>query len=81
MTDQLLCSVCGARVRPGTTTYAQEIEGRLAVITDVPVQACPQCGEQYFTPETVDRIQQLITHGPDGGQASKTIEVPIYPFS
>ena len=81
MTNQMLCSVCGAHVRPGTTTYTQEVDGRLAVVTDVPVQACPQCGEQYFTPETVDRLQRLIIHGPDGGQAPKTIEVPVYPFS
>ena len=81
MTDRLLCSVCGAHVRAGTTTYTQEIEGRLAVVTDVPVQTCPQCGEQYFTPETADRLQRLIRHGTDGGQAPRTIEVPVYPFS
>jgi YgiT-type zinc finger domain-containing protein len=73
--------VCGARVRAGTTTYTQETDGRLAVVTDVPVQACPQCGEQYFAPEIVDRLQQLLTSGADNGQAPKTIEVPVYPFS
>ena len=81
MTDHLVCSVCGARVRAGTTTYTQEVEGHLAVVTYVPVEACPQCGEQYFTPETVDRLQQLLAHGADGGRAPKTIEVPVFPFS
>ena len=81
MTDRQVCSVCGARVRAGTTTYTQDIDGRLAVVTDVPVQACPQCGEQYFAPEIVDRLQQLLAHGADSGQAPQTIEVPVYPFS
>jgi YgiT-type zinc finger domain-containing protein len=81
MTDQTVCSVCGARLQAGTTTYTQEIEGRLAVVTDVPVQACPQCGEQYFAPDIVDQLQRLLTHGPDNGQVPKTIEVPVYPFS
>lgn len=81
MMDQARCSVCGAHVRAGTTTYTQEIEGRLAVVTDVPVQACPQCGEQYLTPEIVDRLQWLLTHGADDGRAPRTIEVPVYPFS
>ena len=81
MTDQTLCSVCGAHVRAGTTTFTQEIDGRLAVVTDVPVQVCPQCGEQYFAPEIVDRLQHLLVHGADHGPAPKTIEVPVYPFS
>ncbi len=81
MTDGDRSSICGARVQATTTTYTQEIEGRIAVVTDVPVLACPQCGERYLTPETVDRLQQLITQGPTAGQAPKTIEVPVYCFS
>ena len=81
MTDDTRCSVCGAHLRAGTTTYTHEIEGRLAVVTDVPVQACPQCGEQYFSPEIVDRLQWLLAHGTDNGRAPKIIEVPVYPFS
>ena len=81
MTDENRCSVCGAHVRAGTTTYTQEIEGRLAVVTDVPAHVCPQCGEQYFTPDTVDRLQRLLAHGAENGHAPKTIEVPVYPFS
>ena len=49
-----------------TTTYVQGIDGRLAAVTEVPVQTCPQCGEQYFSPETVDRLQRLLTPGADG---------------
>lgn len=81
MTDQTRCSVCGAQVRAATTTFTQEIEGRLAVVTDVPVQSCPQCGEQYFSPETVDRLQQLLVHRDASERPPKTIEVPVYPFS
>jgi YgiT-type zinc finger domain-containing protein len=81
MTDHTRCSVCGAQVKEETTTYTQEIAGHLAVVSDVPVLACPQCGEQYFTPETVDSLQQLIARGEASGQAPKTIEVPVYPFS
>jgi YgiT-type zinc finger domain-containing protein len=81
MDDQSLCSVCRARVRAETTTYTQQIDGRIAVVTDVPVLTCPQCGEQYFTPDTVDRLQQLMTGAESGGEAPRTIEVPVYAFS
>jgi len=75
------CSVRGAHIREETTTYTQEIAGHLAVVTDVPVLACPQCGEQYFTPETVDRLQLLIASGAREGRPHRTIEVPVFTFS
>ena len=74
------CSVCGASVRAETTIYVQQIDGRLTAVTEVPVQTCPQCGEQYFSPETVDRLQHLLTQGADAEQPPKTIEVPAFPF-
>ena len=81
MTVQQGCSICGAHVQERTTTYTQEVDGSIAVITDVPVLGCVQCGEQYFMPETVDRLHQLIAGGAADGQPHKTIEVPVYPFS
>jgi YgiT-type zinc finger domain-containing protein len=81
MSDQTRCSVCGAQVRAETTTYVQEIGGRLAAVTEVPVQACPQCGEQYFSSETVDKLQRVLARGQDVERPPQTIEVPVYPFS
>ena len=81
MSQEMLCSVCGAILHEATTTYVQEIDGRLAAVTDVPVQTCLQCGEQYFSPATVDKLQRLLEQGTRTGHAPKTIEVPIYPFS
>ena len=81
MTDFSRCSVCGAQVLAGTTSYTQAIDGHLAIVTDVPVQTCRQCGEQYFTPETVDKLQRLLA-GESGGRRPPTmIEVPVYPFA
>lgn len=81
LSDQTLCYLCGAHLREGAVTYTQEIAGSIAVVTDVPVLTCIQCGEQYFTPETVDRLQASIAHGPANEQTPRTIEVPIYSFS
>ena len=38
-------------------------------------------GTQYFSPDTVDRLQQLLDHATSAESAPKTIEVPAYPFS
>ena len=81
VSQAMLCSVCGAHVRDVTTTYIQEVDGQLAAVTHVPVQACPQCGEQYFSPETVDRLQRLLDQGSEAAPPPKILEVPVYPFS
>ena len=70
------CSVCGAAVQTKTITYTQEIDGKVYFVVDVPAQVCPQCGEQYLAPETVDAIQDAIAQG----KAQETIEVPVYHF-
>ena len=80
MNEPISCSVCGAQVRYETTTYVQEVDERLTAVTDVPVQACPQCGEQFFSPETVDKLQQLLSDRSGAEPAPKTIVVPVYPF-
>jgi YgiT-type zinc finger domain-containing protein len=81
VSDQIRCSVCGAQVRAETTTYVQEIDGRLAAVTAVPVQTCPQCGEHHVSPDIVDRLQRLLTQTQDAERPPKTIEVPAYSFS
>lgn len=68
------CSVCGAQLETKTITYTQTIDGKVYIVVDVPAQVCPQCGEIYLSPETVDAIQEQIEHG----QATETRAVPVY---
>jgi YgiT-type zinc finger domain-containing protein len=52
-----LCAVCG---KPGvihrrlTRTFGKGAS--LLVVENVPVVACPNCGESYMTAETLDEI-------------------------
>ncbi len=68
------CSVCGAGLKQQTITYTQTLGDRVYIVADVPAEVCPQCGEQYLTPDTVDAIQELI----ENGEASETRQVPVY---
>lgn len=70
------CSVCEAQLRDEKITYTQAIEGKVYIVTGVPAQVCTQCGETYFTPQTVEIIQKQIKQG----KSKKTVEVPVYPF-
>jgi len=60
--------------------HPQEVELVAAenrIHKDIVHSWCPQCGEEYLTPETVDAIEQIT----QSGKVAKTLEVPVYPFS
>lgn len=59
-------------------TYTLEHNGKFYLIEHVPARVCRETGEQYFAPETVERIQELIR----GDQIPpKVIETPVYDFA
>ncbi|MFN0073708.1 MAG: type II toxin-antitoxin system MqsA family antitoxin [Chloroflexota bacterium] len=68
------CSVCGAQLRREKVIYTQTIGDKVYLVTDVEAEVCPQCGEQYLSPDTVDKIQTLI----ESGHAAETRQVPVY---
>ncbi len=43
-----------------TVTYTFEMEGKLIVVENVPARVNQETGEQLFSPETVQRIQQIV---------------------
>jgi YgiT-type zinc finger domain-containing protein len=72
------CAVCGGELRHTTTTYTQEYEGQLIVVENVPAWVCDQCGETYFDPDVVERVQALIW---SGAKPARYIETPVYDLS
>ena len=55
-----LCGQAGARLRKVTETYGK---GRnLLLIENVPMISCLNCGESYFTAETLHEIERIKTH-------------------
>ena len=61
-----------------TVTYTLEHDGRLVVVEHVPARVCDETGEQFFAPETVERLQALIN---GEKQPSRVIETPVYEYA
>ena len=59
-------------------TYTLEIDGKFYLIERVPAWVCPETGEQFFSPETVERIEQLIH---SGHKPVKTIKTPVFEYA
>ena len=57
----MLCDICGndgARIRRVTETSGKG--GDLLVIENVPMFSCPNCGESYFTADTLHEIERML---------------------
>lgn len=69
------CAVCdnGER-RPARRPYVEERGHRVAVVTGVPVEECPACGEIWLAEPVALRLDALLT------QMLATETVAVRPF-
>ena len=63
---------------PKKITYTIEVEGKLMVIEHVPARVSVETGEQLFSADTVERIQQLIS---SKQKPTRHMEVPVFDFA
>ncbi|MDE0632252.1 MAG: hypothetical protein OXH73_12185 [Caldilineaceae bacterium] len=61
-----------------TVIYHIEINGQLLLVENVPARVNVETGEQYFAPETVERLQQAVW---GRCRPVRTIEMPVYEYA
>lgn len=59
-------------------TYTLEVQDKLVVIENVPARVCVETGEQFFAPETVEKLQQMAW---GKLEPKRVIQTPVYEFS
>ncbi len=59
-------------------TYMLEHDGKFYIVQHVPARVCKETGEQYFAPETVERIQALFK---GSKKPDKVIQMPVYEYA
>ena len=59
-------------------TYTLEKDGKFIIVENVPARVCVETGEQFFSPETIERLQQMIW---EGEEPKRVIETPVYEFA
>ncbi len=74
------CSVCQSNLKQKKITYTQELKGKVYVVSDVPSLVCPQCGEEYLSPDTVDKIQEVIEKG-EQKKLKPVQQIPVFHFA
>jgi YgiT-type zinc finger domain-containing protein len=71
------CTVCQNLTERKSIRYTQEFEGELIAVENVPADICTVCGEQYFDPDVVDKLQKIIYLN----KPKKKIEVALFDLS
>ncbi|RPJ18182.1 MAG: YgiT-type zinc finger protein [Desulfobacteraceae bacterium] len=59
-------------------TYTLEYKKKLYVIENVPARVCLETGEQYFAPETVEKLQETLW---EQKKPKRVIETPVFEFA
>lgn len=72
------CYFChGGPVVEGTTYHVSRMNGRLVEVEDVPCDICQQCGEKYFEPKTIRKLEQIIKLK---SKVREYIRLPVYSY-
>lgn len=59
-------------------TYSVELNGELILVKNVPARVNQDTGEEFFSPETIVRLQDIIL---GDEKPLNSIQVPVYQFT
>jgi YgiT-type zinc finger domain-containing protein len=59
-------------------TYTLEKNGQFIIIENVPARVCLETGERFFSPATVERLQQTVW---EPKKPRRVIETPVFEFA
>ena len=59
-------------------TYTLNLNGKFFLINNVPARVNEETGEQFFSPLTVERLQQTIL---EEKEPDHFVQVPVYNYS
>jgi YgiT-type zinc finger domain-containing protein len=71
------CTFCGGEVTEKKIDYDYRRANRLLVISNVPAGVCNQCGEKYFKPEILKKMDDIYHDIFDRNQKpERTLTIP-----
>jgi len=72
------CDVCGSPMNEQMVTYTIQLDDKLVVVEHVPATVCDQCGERMYSPETVERLQNMVW---EQRSPSRMLQTPVFDFA
>jgi hypothetical protein len=59
-------------------TYTLQLNGQVFMVENVPARVNEETGEQFFSPSTVERLQQIIL---TEQEPDRFTEIPVYNYA
>ena len=73
------CYFCnGGPVTKGKTDHISRLGGQLVEVKNVPCEICQVCGEKYFEPKTIKRLEQIVKFK---AKIKEYIQLPVYSYA
>jgi YgiT-type zinc finger domain-containing protein len=75
------CTYCGGEVEERKIEYDYRRRGKLLIISNVPAGVCRQCGETYFKPDVLKKMDEAYHDIFDRNQEpERVLMVPAVSF-
>jgi hypothetical protein len=58
--------------------YTLEIDGHFVIVEQVPARVSLRTGERFFSPQTVERLQEIVWRQKE---PKRVVQTPVYEFS
>ncbi len=58
-------------------TYTLQVAGRFVVVENVPARVSLRTGERFFSPDTVERLQQIVW---EQKAPVRVVETPVFQY-
>lgn len=72
------CYFCKGKVIPKRIQHVHRWGDRVFILEDVPAEVCQQCGENYFAPDVLAEMDEIVA---GRSKPKTTIPVPVYSFA
>ena len=69
------CYFCRGEMEARRIRHIHEWGEDIFIFENVPAEVCKQCGEEYFEPETLKRIDAIVT---GSVESQRQQQVPVY---
>ena len=69
------CYFCKGRVERKAVRHVQQWGEKVFIFKNVPAEVCTQCGETYFGPEALEKMDKVVTSLPEPEEVT---QMPVY---
>ena len=69
------CYFCQGKVETRVIRHVHQWGEKIFIFKNVPAEVCTQCGESYFGPDALEKMDRVVTGLPEPEEVT---QVPVY---